>query len=479
HILLTRPIRTESDESQKLLAIGLKPESIDLINRQLIQNAYIEISQGNALLGVLSNAGQPQLKQGQPSASAAVPSSHWNVNLWMPSTSVSQTNWLMIASLAGLLILMWVLREWWQKSVLKNDAAVLEEQLGDLQQVKLKTKYPIALKELITIRNLIHQIALPERKTPLPVDQPSLIVEEVSDESSRLADQIEDTSEPELDTSEATDIKINKDIIEYDVDIEQDLPADDDINNLEQNEESSLSSQSTYLTDSVEMDANPVNLSFESDLDDNNPTIRIDPDVSDSDEKPLNTFSLELADIDDQKESLQLEKAQNSFTEDDSAYSLDPPSNENLPDESIFRAYDIRGVVGEQLTVPIMTLIGRAVGSQMLSQGQDQLVVGYDGRLSSQPLAKAFMRGVLNTGCHVIELGQVATPLVYFASERVATHSGAMITGSHNPSNYNGIKLVIAGKTLVGDEIQAIYRRIKNGAFKVGKGEVTQDDVTD
>jgi phosphomannomutase/phosphoglucomutase len=148
-----------------------------------------------------------------------------------------------------------------------------------------------------------------------------------------------------------------------------------------------------------------------------------------------------------------------------------------LPDEAIFRHYDIRGKVGPQLNAGVMQQLGQAVGSEALDQSQSRLVLGRDGRLSSDSLAEAFIRGVLSSGCDVIDIGQVPTPMVYFACEQLETHTGAMITGSHNPVDYNGLKVVIAGKTLLGDSVHRLYERIRDKRLKQGQGQLSKESI--
>src|SRR5690606_3094173 len=116
--------------------------------------------------------------------------------------------------------------------------------------------------------------------------------------------------------------------------------------------------------------------------------------------------------------------------------------------------YDIRGIVGESLTAEVVQLIGRALGSEAVDRGLDTLCVGYDGRHSSPELANALARGIMSTGCDVIRVGAVPTPVLYFATHQLETGSGVMVTGSHNPANYNGLKMMLGGETLSGDAIQ-------------------------
>jgi phosphomannomutase / phosphoglucomutase len=143
----------------------------------------------------------------------------------------------------------------------------------------------------------------------------------------------------------------------------------------------------------------------------------------------------------------------------------------------IFRTYDIRGVVGETLTPEIVFEIARAIGSEALDKQQKQMVIARDGRLSGPSLSKALKEGLLATGCNVLDIGAVPTPLLYFSTNVLPTQSGVMLTGSHNPANYNGLKIVIAGETLSEDKIQQLYQRIQNKNFAMGQGDYQQQDI--
>lgn len=144
---------------------------------------------------------------------------------------------------------------------------------------------------------------------------------------------------------------------------------------------------------------------------------------------------------------------------------------------SIFRAYDIRGIVGETLTGEIVGLIGQAIGSEALERQVTDLCIGYDGRHSSPELADALARGIMSTGCNVINVGAVPTPVLYFATHHLNTGSGVMVTGSHNPANYNGLKMMLAGDTLSGDQIQHLLQRIQSHEFVEGQGQYSDQDV--
>lgn len=129
-------------------------------------------------------------------------------------------------------------------------------------------------------------------------------------------------------------------------------------------------------------------------------------------------------------------------------------------DRSIFRAYDIRGVVGETLDVGIARLIGQAIGSLMHEKGLKDIVVGRDGRLSGPELVEGLVAGLRQAGCDVTDIGMVPTPVVYFGGFHLRTGSGVAVTGSHNPPDYNGFKIVVGGETLSGAAIEALYTRI-------------------
>ena len=131
----------------------------------------------------------------------------------------------------------------------------------------------------------------------------------------------------------------------------------------------------------------------------------------------------------------------------------------------IFKAYDIRGIVGKSLTSETVELVGRALGSEARRRGGTVISIGYDGRLSGPAFADALARGIQSTGINVINIGMVATPMVYFAAYHFNTGSGVMITGSHNPPDYNGIKMVIQGETLALEAIQDLKRRIEADDF--------------
>jgi phosphomannomutase / phosphoglucomutase len=147
--------------------------------------------------------------------------------------------------------------------------------------------------------------------------------------------------------------------------------------------------------------------------------------------------------------------------------------------KEIFRAYDIRGVVGEGFTPDNIYTIGLAIGSEAIDRGVNKIAIGRDGRISGPELLQAMEAGILASGCNVVNIGEVTTPILYYAAAIMESQSGAMLSGSHNPPNYNGIKIVIGGDTLYDAAIQKLYERIIKKNFKFGSGIVEKIEIID
>jgi len=145
--------------------------------------------------------------------------------------------------------------------------------------------------------------------------------------------------------------------------------------------------------------------------------------------------------------------------------------------QGIFKAYDIRGVVGKTLDASIARKIGHAFGSAVVKKGERSVVIGKDGRLSGPELTAALAQGLTDAGVDVIDLGIVATPMVYFGTHILDAKSGIMVTGSHNPPDYNGFKMVLAGEAIYGDAIQALYKAIEAEDYTHGKGSHRTHDI--
>lgn len=162
-----------------------------------------------------------------------------------------------------------------------------------------------------------------------------------------------------------------------------------------------------------------------------------------------------------------------------------PPGGTDIPEAPakeevspvIFRTYDIRGVVEDALTESAVEQIGKALGTMAHEQGQQGIVVARDGRVSSPMLGEALIKGLRSTGRDVIDIGVVPTPVLYFATYHLETGSGIMITGSHNAPEYNGLKMMLAGSTLSGDDITEIKNRVAAGEFTTGQGDLRHADI--
>ena len=156
------------------------------------------------------------------------------------------------------------------------------------------------------------------------------------------------------------------------------------------------------------------------------------------------------------------------------------PEPEPVPinvDPAIFRAYDIRGIVGHTLTPEIVEVIGKAIGSEAIDRNQTAMAVGRDGRTHGAELVQHLIKGIASTGINVFDIGMVPTPVLYFSTHHLNTHSGVMLTGSHNPPDYNGMKIMIDGESLSGESIKALYDRIQSNNLKKGVGEIQEVDV--
>jgi phosphomannomutase len=147
---------------------------------------------------------------------------------------------------------------------------------------------------------------------------------------------------------------------------------------------------------------------------------------------------------------------------------------------SIFKAYDIRGIVGQTLSEAVAEHLGRAFGTEALKLGEKAVAVGRDGRISGPSLSAALIKGLASTGINVIDLGAVTTPMLYYVAAtrgEQGCHSGIQVTGSHNPKDYNGFKMVLGGRAIYGDDIQGLRQRIEREEYTPGQGSVTQLNV--
>ncbi len=154
------------------------------------------------------------------------------------------------------------------------------------------------------------------------------------------------------------------------------------------------------------------------------------------------------------------------------------PDTEQFPDH-VFRAYDIRGIANQEITEEFANALGKALGSRVIASGGHDMFVGRDGRISSPSLTKALTQGILSTGCNVVDIGLVPSPLLYYAvaTDETIKH-GVIVTASHNGADHNGFKMMLSGATLAKNEIAQIHKEMEFGNFKRGSGETSIRDIS-
>jgi phosphomannomutase/phosphoglucomutase len=391
-VLLAHQVTSDSGVSNAALTMTLP---ISWLNEQLSggsDGGLIAITQGQDKSVSLAFDGDRAFQQYNPAFVKPVPNTLWKVAYW-PSTKVAGNTWMWLAVAVLIYLLMWWMTRAWLSHVFEVDAQVLKGQLQDLEDSKLKSRYPIMSATLKSVSQRINELVLPS------VEPPIYVAAEPVPSSIEVDEMDEDVTE------EAEGI------------VEQAISQAAD---------------------------NPIQV-------EESPIEKIEP---------VEPIVLEMP-----------TPSSEVILEFDSG-------DRSVPDEAIFRKYDIRGKVGEQLNAEVMELLGKAVASEVIDQGFTKLVLGRDGRLTSEKFADAFCKGALTTGCDVIDLGLVPTPLMYFGCEHLDTQTGAMITGSHNPIDCNGLKVVIGGHALLGEEVKALYQRIKDKRFHSGHGQLATDNVS-
>lgn len=223
-----------------------------------------------------------------------------------------------------------------------------------------------------------------------------------------------------------------------------------------------------------------TNLDRERDVEDNKVSKSTQSTLPEADTMFMAKDAIHLEELDDVS-ALDATEEQNSTSDIEQKSNAVAPAKPNLPalPEEIFKAYDIRGIVGESLTVENILYIGQAIGSEAKARGLDSIVFARDGRLSGPELGKALVTGLIASGIKVIDIGMLPTPTLYYAAAELSNGTGVMLTGSHNPSNYNGIKMVLGGDTLSGDVIQSLRQRILDNDLSVGEGSYSNEQVLD
>lgn len=207
---------------------------------------------------------------------------------------------------------------------------------------------------------------------------------------------------------------------------------------------------------------------------------RMGQNIEDEKHSALHSLDTNILDIsmDEDEDLLGFDEAPQKEEPTDQAETQKAAEPINKVPKHIFRAYDIRGLVETDITIEVAQFIGQALGSEALDLGEDTLIVGRDARTHSPLLTEYLVRGILSTGCHVINIGTVPTPVVYFATETLeGSKSGVMVTASHNGPEYNGFKCVMQGRCRSEEDIQAIHSRIENNKFYKGEGEEKRYDI--
>lgn len=205
------------------------------------------------------------------------------------------------------------------------------------------------------------------------------------------------------------------------------------------------------------------------------PVSKVAAGMANADHEPFGSGEFEIEVIED--EDADLEAFADIVGEDESgepAETAEPPAT---VDPEIFRSYDVRGIVGQNLTEDVALMLGRAVGAEASARGVDTLVVGGDARASTPLLKAELIEGLTTSGIKVIDIGEVPTPVLYYAAYAFDTRSGVMVTGSHNPPEYNGFKIMLGGETLAEGAIDALRTRIETLDFVSGNGSVETADV--
>lgn len=222
-----------------------------------------------------------------------------------------------------------------------------------------------------------------------------------------------------------------------------------------------------------------ANFDRERDADDKKDSKSTQSSLPEADTMFMSKDSIQLEELDDASAMDELDSLENTTANAPGEKMPTPPANLPLLPEEIFKAYDIRGIVGETLTVENILFIGHAIGSEAKARGLDSIVFARDGRLSGPELGKALVTGLITSGLKVIDIGMLPTPALYYAAAELTKGTGVMLTGSHNPPNYNGIKMVLGGETLSGDTIQTLRQRILNNDLSLGEGSYVNEKVLD
>ncbi len=397
HLAITAVVK-KNDVAIGVVLASLKFDFLAAsLKKSQIEEGFIELKQGNALLGSVGNVSDKVDTSNNTKVSKTV----WNIHYW-PKASADVLSMSVIVGMIIIPVLLACLAFFVSyrniTSSLRQDQMSLLRAMKDLLAGKNVGSYPINLNEMKAIvSNLI---------------QFKRVLENEGKESSNLSDEE----------------KAERDIDDF-------FGEPSDLGFLDEDSASGLAFETEVETETVPA---PVIMSSPVSLPETKQESKSEPAV-------FLTGSAPEA------------KANN---------------------QTIFKAYDIRGVAGKTLTKDTVFDIGRAIGSEVKEKSIKTIIVGRDGRTSSPTLANSLTKGIISTGVNVIDIGLVPSPVVYFVTQHTEGKSGVVITGSHNPAEYNGVKIIINGESLAGDKIQQLKQRIDSENYLTGEqGSIEQNTM--
>ena len=459
HLLLAQRIMDSEDNVAGVLVVALNPTVMtDLLLSEYGAMGYVELRQGIKQTKIVAKQGNITWRQGASKFDKAIEGSHWRILYWpaeaVGSTSISKTLLLVVLAV---MLLMWLLRAFLNTYLFKKDIVILKGQILDIKESKLKPHYSLINTALQEVADDLKVLALETAHS----------VNKVSSEAPSTADRINSS------------LKQNKG---------DNIPEETILDSIDEPDEKKIKPQPENEAVTKHLDASEETVAELSFTEPKKEDDVLEPEIEEKiiDLVPLE-FSIAAPEEEPKKEKvvdkatpLELNIDEPLILSTDESPTLDLALEQSdAVSPSIFKAYDIRGIVDQTLNDNTVRKIGQAIGSEAQEKGITKLVVGRDGRHSSPSFSNALIEGILSTGCAVTDIGMVPTPVLYFACHQLKTQSGVMVTGSHNPANYNGLKILLAEKSLSGDAIQALYQRIEQNNFSTGRGTKTKTNVID
>lgn len=457
HLAIARGIKID----QRVVAVLLASMKFDFLHTALLQEPlpfYIELQQDNV---TLTAAGDIAWKQSAASTKLKVPQTQWQLQYWYPiDEALHNYSLFWIALILPLLITCLLFFIAYRRFIiiLHGDQSNILRFLKDLLLDRPHSNYPVHLDELRVLLSSVMQFKRIK-------DAENIIPNTAHEDAETFALSSffgnGDLDPEALFSDEPTRTNATDDIFDADADVDAASLIRQKIAAQKSERPVSMPAHTNPIDELLRADNNAGNSAQQgiaaqkvvrsaTPPKPNNQAVDNALLASDADDLLMPEFSLF-----DNKIFMTTEKTGN-----------------------IYRAYDIRGIVGETLTKEVIYDLGRALGSVAKETGNQDIVVGRDGRNSSQALCEALCRGIASTGLNILDIGLVPTPVLYFVAHHHRGQSGVMVTGSHNPSNYNGLKMVINGETLFGEKIQMLKKRIEQHDFAEGvPGSVTDGSL--